>query len=87
MNKKVITFGLIILLLLILFPPVEYTTAFTGALQTMFGGEENTMTTIRPIFMLESEEMQDVNIKYPIWAISMLLTVVITSAVSYLVDE
>lgn len=87
MNKKVITIGLVILVLALLFPPVEYTTAMTGAMQTMFGGEEATNITIRPLFMLESEEMHSAHIYYPLWSIIMLLTIVITAAIAYLVED
>ena len=87
MNKTILGFGLLVLLFVLLFPPVEYTTAFTGAMQSLFGGDESTMMTLRPLFKLEGEEMHSAEIHYPLWAIEMFVVSLFTLALAYIFKE
>lgn len=87
MNKKIITAGLILITLALLFPPVEYYTSLQSAISSGFGTPIEYETTLRPIFFLEDESMIGTKIKYSLWAMEILAITIFTSALAYLFNK
>lgn len=87
MNKKIITAGLILITLALLFPPVEYYSSLSSAISSAFGTSIEYETTLRPIFSIKGENMIGAEIKYSVWVIEILVITIFTSAIAYILNK
>lgn len=87
MDKKIITAGLLLITLALLFPPVEYYSSLHSAISSAFGTTIEYETTFRPIFSLEGKYMMDAEIKYQLWVMEILAITIFTSALVYIFNK